>query len=187
MTTQTAESWLTQRGFQQGIGGRGTITVGWYNHGSAPNDGHMAVTLPDGSPAEAGGSNGGFAMKGSGANNPQFDHHMYLPVEGMYGENLNGPMMLVPYGPGTGYGTGTGMGAGGLGGASKGGFWSQLASLMARELGCPVEQLAALGDRLARAGERHVRGFRCARDQARVRLFLSDPRAGGSSPSRMCL
>jgi hypothetical protein len=43
------------------------LRVGWYNHGSAPNDGHMAITLPDGTHAESGGSHGTFELGGSAA------------------------------------------------------------------------------------------------------------------------
>jgi hypothetical protein len=46
MSTQTAPQWLDSRGFVMGDGPPGTLRVGWYNHGSAPNDGHMAITLP---------------------------------------------------------------------------------------------------------------------------------------------
>ena len=85
MSTQTAPEWLASRGFVMGDGPPGTLRVGWYNHGSAPNDGHMAITLPDGRHAESGGSHPTFELGGSaaGAEDPEFDHHAYLPVNVM--------------------------------------------------------------------------------------------------------
>jgi resuscitation-promoting factor RpfA len=82
MSTQTAPQWLASRGFVMGDGPPGTLRVGWYNHGSAPNDGHMAITLPDGRHAESGGSHGAFQLGGSaaGADDSQFDQHAYLPM-----------------------------------------------------------------------------------------------------------
>jgi resuscitation-promoting factor RpfA len=85
MSTQTAPQWLGTRGFIMGDGPPGTLRVGWYNHGSAPNDGHMAITLPHGTHAESGGSHGTFELGGSaaGAEDSEFDHHAYLPINGM--------------------------------------------------------------------------------------------------------
>jgi hypothetical protein len=90
MTTKTAREWLAARGFVEGSGGPGQISVGWYDRGPNPNDGHMAMTLSNGLNAEAGGKNGVFTIGGTaaGANDPQFDHHMYLPQ--MFGEGLGG-------------------------------------------------------------------------------------------------
>jgi len=110
-TTQNMGEWLAARGFQPGIGGPGTISVGWYNHGSAPNDGHTAMTLSDGENAESGGSHGNFLIGAgaAGASNPEFDHHMFLP--NIYGE-----------GPAMGGGAGGRMGGmGGFGGGMGGG------------------------------------------------------------------
>jgi hypothetical protein len=86
MSTQTAPQWLGSREFVMGDGPPGTLRVGWYNHGPAPNDGHMAITLPDGTHAESGGSHGTFELGGSaaGAEDSEFDHHAYLPINGMY-------------------------------------------------------------------------------------------------------
>lgn len=110
-TTQNMGQWLAQLGFRNGIGGPGTISVGWYNHGSAPNDGHAAMTLSNGENAESGGSHGNFIVGAgaAGASNPEFDHHMYLPT--LYGEGPGGGM------PG-GFGgmSGFGGGGGGFGG-----------------------------------------------------------------------
>jgi hypothetical protein len=93
MSTQTAPQWLAARGFVMGDGPPGTLRVGWYNHGSAPNDGHMAITLPDGRHAESSGSHGTFELGGSaaGAEDSEFDHHAYLPMNPMYPqEQANG-------------------------------------------------------------------------------------------------
>jgi TP901 family phage tail tape measure protein len=108
MTTKNAAQWLTEHGFQTGTGGRGAVTVGWYDRGPAPNDGHMAMTLSDGENAEAGGSNGVFTVgaNATGGDDPKFDHHMFLPIEGLYGEGSGG-------GGGGGFG-------GGLSGAGTG-------------------------------------------------------------------
>ncbi len=105
-TTKNMGQFLQSLGFRQGYGGPGTISVGWYDHGGGPNDGHAAMTLSDGENAESGGSHGNFIVGAgaAGANNPEFDHHMFLP--NVYGQ-----------GPGGGGGYG---GAGGVGGA--GGF-----------------------------------------------------------------
>lgn len=109
-TTQNMGEWLAARGFVPGIGGPGTISVGWYNHGSSPNDGHAAMTLSDGENAEAGGSHGRFTVGGSvGASSSQFDHHMYLPE--LYGEGEGGG----------GFGGFGGRGGGGYGGGGFGG------------------------------------------------------------------
>lgn len=108
-TTQNMGQWLANLGFQPGIGGPGTISVGWYNHGSAPNDGHAAMTLSDGENAESGGTHGNFLIGAgaAGASNPEFDHHMFLP--NLYGEGAGG-----------GFGGGFGGGAGGFGGGFGG-------------------------------------------------------------------
>ena len=86
MSTQTAPQWLGSRGFVMGDGPPGTLRVGWYNHGAAPNDGHMAITLPDGRHAESGGTHGTFELGGSaaGADDSEFDHHAYLPIDDTY-------------------------------------------------------------------------------------------------------
>jgi hypothetical protein len=86
MSTQTAPQWLGSRGFVMGDGPPGTLRVGWYNHGAAPNDGHMAITLPDGRHAESGGTHGTFELGGSaaGADDSEFDHHAYLSIDDTY-------------------------------------------------------------------------------------------------------
>jgi hypothetical protein len=90
MSTKNAAGWLAALGFKKGIGGPGQISVGWYDHGPNPNDGHMAMTLSDGRNAESGGSVGVFTIggKAAGASSPQFDQHMFLPT--VYGEGPAG-------------------------------------------------------------------------------------------------
>lgn len=90
MSTKNAAEWLKARGFVPGVGGPGTISVGWYDHGPNPNDGHMAMTLSDGTNAEAGGKNSVFTIGAGaqGADSPQFDQHMYLPQ--LFGEGPGG-------------------------------------------------------------------------------------------------
>lgn len=109
MTTKTAREWLAARGFVEGSGGPGQISVGWYDRGPNPNDGHMAMTLSNGLNAEAGGKNGVFTIGGTaaGANDPQFDHHMYLPT--VFGEGSGGSS-------GGGWAAVAGSAAGGSGG-----------------------------------------------------------------------
>ncbi|GFG76724.1 hypothetical protein MBOT_40890 [Mycobacterium botniense] len=85
-TTVNMGQWLASLGFRPGIGGPGTISVGWYDHGGG-NAGHAAMTLSDGENAEAGGSHGNFVVGAgaAGANSPQFDHHMFLPIGDLQG------------------------------------------------------------------------------------------------------
>jgi hypothetical protein len=114
MTTRNAEEWLAQRGFQRGTGPAGSFQVGWYNHGSGTNDGHMAATLPDGRNVESGGKNGVFTLGAgaAGASDPQFDQHMYLPMDALYPEGAGGG------------GGGGGLGGGSFGGGGGGGSYS---------------------------------------------------------------
>jgi hypothetical protein len=70
--TGNEESALLARGFQYGIA-PGALVIGW-------NGGHTAVTLPDGTPVSS-GEGGGVRIGGGGAYQPQFSHHMYLPVD----------------------------------------------------------------------------------------------------------
>lgn len=107
MSTKNARQWLTERGFRPGAGGPGSITVGWYDHGPNPNDGHMAMTLSNGQNAEAGGSNGVFTIGSgaSGANDPKFDQQMFLPVWSGEGAGADGSL-------GGGFGSAAGGGGG---------------------------------------------------------------------------
>lgn len=69
--TANEESALLARGFQYGTA-PGALVVGW-------NSRHTAVTLPDGTPVSS-GEPGGVRIGGGGAYQPQFTHHMYLPM-----------------------------------------------------------------------------------------------------------
>ena len=64
---------LAERGFQPGTGDGDDLVIGW-------NSGHTALTLPDGRNV-ASGEGGGVRVGGNGAYQPQFTHHMHLPVE----------------------------------------------------------------------------------------------------------
>lgn len=120
MSTATARQWLAERGFQFGQGPPGTLRIGWKNGG--PGGGHMAATLPDGTPFESGGSHGGILMGGgaAGAEDGQFDQHAYLPMQALYPDGRGGGGGFT----GLGFGSGGGGGGGGFsagGGAGGGG------------------------------------------------------------------
>lgn len=84
-STQNEGQWLTSHGFQPGMGGPNDLNIGWYNHGSDPNSGHTAATLPGGINAESGGGHG-FQLGGSvGAGSSQFDQHAHLAMDGSSG------------------------------------------------------------------------------------------------------
>ncbi|OBI51608.1 glycoside hydrolase [Mycobacterium kyorinense] len=70
--TANEESALLARGFQYGTA-PGALVIGW-------NGSHTAVTLPDGT-AVSSGEGGGVRIGGGGAYQPQFTHHMFLPVD----------------------------------------------------------------------------------------------------------
>ncbi|BBZ13830.1 hypothetical protein MBRA_40250 [Mycobacterium branderi] len=70
--TGNEESALLARGFRYGTA-PGALVIGW-------NGGHTAVTLPDGTPVSS-GEGGGVRIGGGGAYQPQFTHHMYLPLD----------------------------------------------------------------------------------------------------------
>jgi hypothetical protein len=70
--TGNEEPALLARGFKYGTA-PGALVIGW-------NRGHTAVTLPDGTPVSS-GEGGGVRIGGGGAYQPQFTHHMYLPVD----------------------------------------------------------------------------------------------------------
>jgi hypothetical protein len=84
--TGNEESALLARGFQYGTA-PGALVIGW-------NGGHTAGTLPDGTPV-ASGEGGGVRIGGGGAYQPQFTHHMYLPVDPGASEDAPPP----PFGP----------------------------------------------------------------------------------------
>ena len=71
--TGNIESALLARGFHYGSAPN-SVVIGW-------NGGHAAVTLPDGTPVSSGESGAGVRVGGGGAYQPQFTHHMYLPVQ----------------------------------------------------------------------------------------------------------
>jgi hypothetical protein len=70
--TGNEESALLARGFQYGTAAD-ALVIGW-------NGRHTAVTLPDGTSVSAGEGNG-VKVGGGGAYQPQFSHHMFLPVK----------------------------------------------------------------------------------------------------------
>ncbi|WP_349319178.1 peptidoglycan endopeptidase [Mycolicibacterium canariasense] len=69
--TGNEERALLARGFKYGTAPN-ALVIGW-------NRGHTAVTLPDGT-AVSSGEGGGVRVGGGGAYQPQFTHHMYLPM-----------------------------------------------------------------------------------------------------------
>ncbi|MBB3752479.1 cell wall-associated NlpC family hydrolase [Mycolicibacterium sp. BK634] len=71
--TGNEEQALLARGFRYGTAPN-ALVIGW-------NSRHTAVTLPDGT-AVSSGERGGVRVGGGGAYQPQFTHHMYLPIEG---------------------------------------------------------------------------------------------------------
>ena len=70
--TGNEEAALLARGFQHGVA-PDAVVIGW-------NGGHTAVTLPDGTAVSSGEGGGGVRIGGQGAYQPQFTHHMFLPV-----------------------------------------------------------------------------------------------------------
>jgi hypothetical protein len=82
--TGNEESALLARGFKHRTA-PGALVIGW-------NGGHTAVTLPDGT-AVSSGEGGGVRIGGGGAYQPQFNHHMYLPVDPEGPQD--GPLILV--------------------------------------------------------------------------------------------
>lgn len=69
--TSNEEAALLERGFQYGTA-PDALVIGW-------NSSHTAATLPDGTPV-ASGEPGGVQIGGGGAYQPQFTHHMFLPM-----------------------------------------------------------------------------------------------------------
>ena len=87
--TGNEESALLARGFKYGTA-PGALVIGW-------NGGHTAVTLPDGTPVSS-GEGGGVRIGGGGAYQPQFSHHMYLPVDGAP-EDAPAPVLVTMLSP----------------------------------------------------------------------------------------
>lgn len=150
MNTADAADWLAAKGFMPGKGPAGTLRIGWYNGG--PGGGHMAVTLPDGRPAESGGKHGDFIVGAgaAGADDPEFKQHAYLPVEAMYPDGYPGGGFTSPLGFGAGGGGGFSGGGGGRGGG--GGFSSAQAKQDA--VISAQNRLARANDRVAETQER---------------------------------
>nr|WP_237752634.1 C40 family peptidase [Mycolicibacterium aromaticivorans] len=69
--TGNEEAALLARGFHYGTAPN-SLVIGW-------NGRHTAVTLPDGT-AVSSGEGAGVRVGGGGAYQPQFTHHMYLPM-----------------------------------------------------------------------------------------------------------
>src|SRR5579875_734473 len=69
--TGNEESALLARGFQYGTA-PDALVVGWNSH-------HTALTLPNGT-AVSSGEGAGVRIGGAGAYQPQFNHHMFLPI-----------------------------------------------------------------------------------------------------------
>lgn len=87
--TGNMESALLSRGFHYGTAPN-SVVIGW-------NGGHAAVTLPDGTPVSSGESGSGVRVGGGGAYQPQFNRHMFLPVEAQEiqsGDDTSGPADL---------------------------------------------------------------------------------------------
>jgi TP901 family phage tail tape measure protein len=181
-TTQNMGQWLAQRGFVSGIGPQGTISVGWYNHGSGTNDGHAAMTLSDGENAESGGSHGNFIIGSgaAGAASSEFDHHMYLPQ--LYGEGQGGSGGGFGGGSGGGMGGmfggggGGGFGGGGGMGGGGGGYYTQNPDKMQKA----NDRLQTATDRLATAREhegevdKDPKAKQSAKDKARDEVTAAD-------------
>jgi hypothetical protein len=91
--TGNEESALLARGFHYGTAPN-ALVIGW-------NGGHTAVTLPDGTPVSS-GEGGGVRIGGGGAYQAQFNHHMYLPMDGDGPADASAPVlvnMLAPAPP----------------------------------------------------------------------------------------
>src|SRR6185437_12661576 len=88
--TGNEESALLARGFHYGTA-PGALVIGW-------NGGHTAVTLPDGTPVSS-GEGGGVRIGGGGAYQPQFSHHMYLPVDGEAPADAPAPVLVSMVAP----------------------------------------------------------------------------------------
>jgi hypothetical protein len=88
--TGDEESALLARGFKYGTA-PGALVIGW-------NGRHTAVTLPDGTPVSS-GEGGGVRIGGGGAYQPQFSHHMYLPVDGDAPADAPAPVLVTMIAP----------------------------------------------------------------------------------------
>lgn len=109
MATSTARPWLAQKGFVDGVGPPGSLRVGWYNNSDRPEDGHMAVTLPDGTNVES-SSGVGVRMGGGAMGADEFPIQMWLPASSLQGTMSPDQMMQMAgaYMPGMQYPPGYG-------------------------------------------------------------------------------
>jgi len=85
--TGNEEAALLQRGFEYGTAPN-ALVIGW-------NGRHTAVTLPDGTSVSS-GEGGGVHVGGAGAYQPQFTHHMFLPMPAEDGGVLPPPPDAPP-------------------------------------------------------------------------------------------
>lgn len=88
--TANEEAALLERGFQYGTAPN-ALVIGW-------NANHTAATLPDGT-AVSSGEGGGVQIGGPGAYQPQFTHHMFLPMDGWDQPAEPGPPPPPEFGP----------------------------------------------------------------------------------------
>ncbi|QNJ55335.1 tape measure protein [Gordonia phage LittleFella] len=81
--TTNLREFLKARGFKEGRGGEGDLSVGWWDKGGGAN-GHAAITTESGLNAESttGGVRFGPGAAGARSNNSQFTDFMYLPGKG---------------------------------------------------------------------------------------------------------
>ncbi|QYW00825.1 tape measure protein [Gordonia phage Madi] len=81
--TTNLREFLLARGFKEGKGGQGDLSVGWWDNGGGQN-GHAAITTESGLNAESttGGVRFGEGAAGARSNNSQFTDFMYLPGRG---------------------------------------------------------------------------------------------------------
>ena len=72
---------LAGLGFLPGLGGPGSLSIGWFNGG--PWGGHTSGTLPSGTNVEMGGGrgNGQFGGRAAPANHSQYTDHAHIPAD----------------------------------------------------------------------------------------------------------
>lgn len=81
MATSNADQQLAALGFRPGLGGAGTLTIGWLNGG--PGGGHTSGTV-DGVNLEMGGARGNGQIGGGAApaSHPQYTHQRHIALPG---------------------------------------------------------------------------------------------------------
>ncbi|WP_328856920.1 hypothetical protein OG579_17130 [Williamsia herbipolensis] len=135
MSTVSEGSWLANKGFVQGKGGPGDVTVGWYDHGGGAF-GHTAITLSDGTNVESNGSEGVVVGGPVGGFDDMFEQFMHLPAANIRGGDAGAQTSMgtdltapgaaggggAPAAPGSAGGAGGTGGSGGSGGTSGGGI-----------------------------------------------------------------